>query len=155
MLSRLFLARAQRVQDYGGTSAPSSTLTAALAGTVPATLSLIANRKVLLRQHVALRRTTQQAREKPWTRVPGFESLSGRTPLPPVGFPLEVQLGQTRLCHSVYACMANDPPSRPMPLSLTPPNGVSGLRLAVLMPTFPDRSRLATAMPCAVSPLNT
>src|SRR5262245_32145589 len=63
--------------------------------------------------------------------------------------------GQTMLWSSEYAWRPNDPPSRPTPLSLVPPNGVSWLRWIVLMPTLPARRRRATRMPRAESPVKT
>ena len=55
------------------------------------------------------------------------------------------QPGQTMDCISLYAWRPNEPPSRPTPLNFMPPNGVSWLRCAVLMPTLPARSRLLDA----------
>ena len=54
------------------------------------------------------------------------------------------QPGQTIDCNSEYACIPNLPPSRPTPDCLNPPNGASLLRCMVLIPTLPERKRLAT-----------
>ena len=66
-------------------------------------------------------------------------------------FVLALMPGHTTDCISVYAWRPKSPPSRPMPLILKPPNGVSMLRCAVLMPTLPERNRPARRKPRSVS----
>ena len=63
--------------------------------------------------------------------------------------------GHTMLCNSLYAWSPYDPPSRPTPLNLVPPNGVSWLRCTVLIPMLPARSRRPIRIARAESPLNT
>ena len=63
--------------------------------------------------------------------------------------------GHTTDCISVYAWRPKSPPSRPMPLILKPPKGVSMLRCAVLMPTLPERSRPARRKPRSASSVMT
>ena len=65
------------------------------------------------------------------------------------------QLDQTTDWSSLYACRPNDPPSRPTPLALNPPNGASWLRWSVFNPTLPLRSCEATVKARLPSALQT
>ena len=54
-------------------------------------------------------------------------------------------------CTSVYSSMLQRPPSRPMPLSLKPPNGPSNMLMPLLIHTTPVRMRFAISTARVVS----